>query len=288
MVQSFQIPFPEYLQGKFDEYRKKQKILNMKISQNYEFMAIIVGHELPLDESENSFLFIYQFAQDKGYKWNLVREKNMDVKDLSICSRQLEFNRKNQNEIFMTNNKKIVIYNFYLDDLQQLYIFQNFLNSQPIYTVFNKNQNCAIICSFYDVLFINIRDDIEIDIDDLYHISDIRSVINLKQKFYVLANKCDNLLGYHLIEIDENYPDTKEPCFLINQKSKLDIGNANIYLIWNEKKEKDYLMVSYKSIHINTYTILMINLETRKIEYRYEHYHLWENNIQSIILRNHD
>lgn len=81
------------------------------------------------------------------------------------------------------------------------------------------------------MLFINIRDDIEIDIDELFHISDIRSVINLNQKFYVLANKCDNLLGYHLIEIDENYPDTKDPKFLINWKSKLDIGDANLYLV---------------------------------------------------------
>jgi uncharacterized protein YueI len=138
------------------------------------------------------------------------------------------------------------------------------------------------------VLFINIRDDVEIDIDELFHIGDIRSVINLNQKFYVLANKCDNLLGYHLIEIDENYPDTKEPKFLINWKSKLDIGNASLYLVWSDKKEKDYLIVSYKSIHINTYTVLMVNLETRKIEYRLESYHLWENNIQSIMLRNHD
>jgi len=138
------------------------------------------------------------------------------------------------------------------------------------------------------VLFINIRDDVEIDIDELFHIGDIRSVINLNQKFYVLANKCDNLLGYHLIEIDENYPDTKEPKFLINCKSKLDIGNASLYLVWNDQKEKDYLVVSYKSIHINTYTVLMVNLETRKIEYRLESYHLWENNIQSIMLRNHD
>ena len=67
--------------------------------------------------------------------------------------------------------------------------------------------NIKIFSSFnmpISVLFINIRDDIEIDIDELFHISDIRSVINLNQKFYVLANKCDNLLGYHLIEIDEN------------------------------------------------------------------------------------
>ena len=58
-------------------------------------MAVIVGHERPQDESRNSYLFIYQFNSEKGYKWNLVREKNMDTKDLINCSKQIEFNRKN-------------------------------------------------------------------------------------------------------------------------------------------------------------------------------------------------
>ena len=68
-------------------------------------MAVIVGNELPLEESKNSQLFIYQFNSEKGYKWNLVREKDMQEDDLMYSSKQIEFNRKNQNEIFLTNSK---------------------------------------------------------------------------------------------------------------------------------------------------------------------------------------
>ena len=68
-------------------------------------MAVIVGNELPLEESKNSQLFIYQFNFEKGYKWNLVREKDMQEDDLMYSSKQIEFNRKNQNEIFLTNKK---------------------------------------------------------------------------------------------------------------------------------------------------------------------------------------
>ena len=77
-------------------------------------MAVVVGYEMPMDESENSYLFIYQFNADS---WNLVREKEMDQVDLLSCSRQIEFNRKNQNEIFLTNCKQVLVYNFYNDDL---------------------------------------------------------------------------------------------------------------------------------------------------------------------------
>ena len=89
----------------------------MKYSQNYDFLAIIVGHQLPLDESQNSYLFIYQFVSDKGHKWNLVREKQMNEPNLENCSRQIEFNRRNSNELFLTNSKQIVVYNFYEDDI---------------------------------------------------------------------------------------------------------------------------------------------------------------------------
>ena len=138
------------------------------------------------------------------------------------------------------------------------------------------------------MLFLNIEKDEEIDIDNLFHIGDIRSVINVNEKFYVLSNKCDKLLGYYLIEIDENNPKSKKPMFLINWKSKLDIGDAELYLIENKDRGELQLAVSYKSVHINTYNILMVNLDTKMIEYRHESYHLWEANIRSILLQNLD
>ena len=80
-----------------------------------------------------------------------------------------------------------------------MYIFQNYLNSQPIYCVFNHIQDKVLIATFYDVLFVDISGDEEVDIDNLYHIGDIRSIHYYDKKFYVLANKCERLLGYYLI-----------------------------------------------------------------------------------------
>ena len=59
-------------------------------------------------------------------------------------------------------------------------------------------------------------------------------------------------------------------------------------MIENVEKDTKHLMVSYKSIHINTYNVLIVNLETKLIEYRYECYHLWEANIRSIMLESND
>lgn len=84
------------------------------------------------------------------------------------------------------------------------------------------------------MLYLNISNDEEIDIDNQYHIGDIRSVVNINEKFYVLANKCDKLLGYYLIEIDEKDPTLQDPTFLINWKSKLDIGDAGLFMVENK------------------------------------------------------
>ena len=56
------------------------------------------------------------------------------------------------------------------------------------------------------MLYLDIEKDQEVDIDNLYHIGDIRSVVHSNEKFYILSNKCEKLLGYYLIEVDEQNP----------------------------------------------------------------------------------
>ena len=55
--------------------------------------------------------------------------------------------------------------------------------------------------------------------------------MNFNQKFYVLANKREKLLGYYLIEIDQQSPNKLKPNFLINWKCKLDIGDASLFVL---------------------------------------------------------
>lgn len=104
----------------------------------------------------------------------------------------------------------------------------------------------------------------------------------------MLANKCERLLGYYLIEIDDKPPIINEPVYLINWKSKLDIANANLFLLENEEDGTQRIVVSYKSIYINTYNVMVICLKHNTIIYRYETFHIWESTIRGIILKNYD
>jgi len=49
-----------------------------------------------------------------------------------------------------------------------------------------------------------------------------------------------------------------------------------------------YLVLSYKSIYINTYNVLVVDLETKLIQFRHEKYHLWEAKIAGVLLKNYE
>lgn len=77
----------------------------------------------------------------------------------------------------------------------------------------------------------------EIDIDKKYDIYEIKTIIAYRDKFFVLANKHKRLLGYYLLEIDQELDKhlSKEH-FVIKWVNKLDIADATLDLM--KMKEK--------------------------------------------------
>lgn len=60
----------------------------------------------------------------------------------------------------------------------------------------------------------------------------------------------------------------------------------------NSKKQNKisggFLIVSLKSIYINTFGLFVIDLQSKQVIFRHESYHLWEANIQGLLLKNYD
>ena len=87
------------------------------------------------------------------------------------------------------------------------------------------------MASYYDVLWINLDDKEEIDIDNELKVGSIKRIYNFEEKFYILANSLENRMGIYLIEFDEENPTKKKPVYLISKKLNSDIDNANLKLI---------------------------------------------------------
>lgn len=99
----------------------------------------------------------------------------------------------------------------------------------------------------------------EVDIDEIYEISNVKAITLFNEKFYILSNKYQKKLGYFLLEIDIDKPmQTKRPKFIIKWTNKLQINDAALNFIFIEREnmsgEREYkveMVVSYKTIHIN-------------------------------------
>ena len=78
------------------------------------------------------------------------------------------------------------------------HIFENNFCSQPIFITFNQDQTIVILATNDDVLYVNIEEDYSLNLEHQYYISEVRSILYATEldKFYILANKCDRLLGY--------------------------------------------------------------------------------------------
>ena len=137
----------------------------------------------------------------------------------------------NVNELFVTTEGKIMRYNYFSNTLSTHYKFKSELNAQPIYVKFSKDQKYCLLSSFYDVIYVNLDKEYEIDIDEKYQIGDIRSLIYSNNKFYLLANKCSKVLGYYLLEIEEEEDDEKKGSWLIFWQAKLDIADTQMFVV---------------------------------------------------------
>ena len=51
---------------------------------------------------------------------------------------------------------------------------------------------------------------------------------------------------------------------------------------------KEYIVISFKCIGINTYNVYVFDLETKLIKYWHESYQLWESPIKGFLLANND
>jgi len=191
--------------------------------------------------------------------------------------------------------RDIFVYNFLEEhsDISSYYKFENTLDDQPKFGVFNEDQTKFIVTSSLDILFVDIKNKLEIDLDDREEVSAIQNIITDNINFYVLANKKEQRLGYYLFNVNLADPH-QDSEYLISWTNKLDIGNCDLHLMEEKRPQGEKgeptmnIVVSYKSIGINTFNVFVINLEDKLIKYWHEGYQLWESPVKGFLLNTND
>lgn len=121
--------------------------------------------------------------------------------------------------------------------------------------------------------------------------SAIQNIISDSHNFYCLANKKEQRLGFYLFSVNMDDPD-KTSEYLIKWTNKLDIGNCDMHIMneMDKKTEKmqSKIVVSFKSIGINTFNVFVIDLQDKLIKYWHEGYQLWESAVKGFLLTTND
>jgi hypothetical protein len=77
----------------------------------------------------------------------------------------------------LISKSEIVLYNYVQDYKTSIFEFSNELNRQPDFVEFNQEQNKALVSAVDDILFINMKTKLEIDIDEKFSIRAIKACL---------------------------------------------------------------------------------------------------------------
>jgi len=100
-----------------------------------------------------------------------------------------------------------------------------------------------------------------------------------------MANKYKDKLGMFVIKLEEEAPENF--IFLLKLKNKLDIGDADIEVHKDNFKGYKELILSYKTIYMNTYNVTVIDITQKnrfKTIFRHESFQLWESPIKGFLI----
>lgn len=70
----------------------------------------------------------------------------------------------------------------------------------------NPDQTKFVLASNIDILFVDIKKELEIDIDEQEKVGLIKSCMGDFSYIYILANRKDEKLGFYLLRLDLNDP----------------------------------------------------------------------------------
>lgn len=131
---------------------------------------------------------------------------------------------------------------------------------QPVFFKSNVEQDILLVASQEDCIYINLKDQIEVDVDRNYSVSAIKEIIYDHEDgvFYMLANKFEEKLGFFVFTLQEKDPYQSK--FYIKYKNKLDIGDCDINVLRDIDTKVKELVISYKTIYINTYNVIVIDI----------------------------
>jgi hypothetical protein len=99
-----------------------------------------------------------------------------------------------------------------------------------------------------------------------------------------MANRRGGILGWYVLRISLHKPGDID--YLVQLDNNLSIGNVDLGIF--TEHETSFMAVSFKAMGINTFNVVVINLDNKLIRYWHESYQLWESQVTGFCLKTND
>lgn len=180
---------------------------------------------------------------------------------------------------------EIISFDYETSVVRTVVKFEIPLKRQPQYFSLNDSQENAVVSRNEEAIFNSTKgwaakkDSFGvskfktcIDLDEHFEIQAIKQVVYdyEDQAFYVMANRYKGKLGFFVIRFQEEDPDDSH--FLIKLKNKLEINDANIFVMrtmgQGPEKNNNYkeLVLSFKTIYLNAFNITVLDISKKHKE----------------------
>lgn len=173
--------------------------------------------------------------------------------------------------------------------VKSLHVFKEQLKRQPSTFDPTSKHEYFLIASPEDGLFLDMKNKTEDHFMKDNEIESIKTCIYDEEEnvYYVIANKYLDKMGFFVLKIDPKNSDNSP--FIIKWKNRLDIDDAQIFILHDKKTGLKELIIGCKIIYINVYSLFALDIsvdDTESIQFRHESFQMYESECSGLLLNN--
>ena len=184
---------------KITNTREPIEIIGFQKSTDEDYIAIISGKNLVMEEQEIMELLIYKVSDNNYSIHKIINLEGSAI--FENVSMDFSFDKNSKCKLIFANKLQIFTFDYEREISESVYIYSEAFVNQPSSFVSDTDQRIFVISSYHDSLWVDLDQNIDCDLDETFDVGAIVKVIydQEDQKFYFLANIRNGILGYYLI-----------------------------------------------------------------------------------------
>lgn len=251
------------------EFEDEIEIFNLAANKDHTTLACTLGVR-GIDDKVSS---VQIFKRNNIDIWELHKKFDMPVDD--ACG-QFFFSKTVDNTLLFFTRSHLLSINYANDELETniFYDFTYDFKENPDFGEFSGDQMSFMAVTDEECVMVNIPAKKEFVFHEHQYITQIKAIVSHGDKFFLVANKKNGLLGFYLFSFQFSVGENEswEVDEYMNRGDKYVIGDVGIHIMKQPETAlknadnlcNEILVINYKVIGINTINVVTIEIGGQK------------------------